>query len=282
MEGYAKLASLMGAHPEVLFLRRFGALGAQNLLYLQAELVQLEHEFRECSRENERSNDRDRANFSKEWFTLAHANGGHERQWDIMLQIRKKLKEYGDALLQQSLLQQLKQPNPTALEFLQHWMKRPDMGCVYLYGRDSNIWEKPDLLDLVALKPQQSEGLFSSWLADHFLQKYHQTIGKYFRKPYATDSFANTVHYSQEGLQRVAGLIAMSIASILPIAAITVLYAVDSMPVRLAIIATFTVLFIIALGTLTKARFIDIFVATTAFAAVQVVFISNNMGTAAA
>lgn len=60
-------------------------------------------------------------------------------------------------------------------------MKRPDMGCVYLYGRDSDIWEKPDLVDLIALKPQQSEGLFSCWVADHFLHKYHQTIGKYFR-----------------------------------------------------------------------------------------------------
>lgn len=95
MEGYAKLASLMGAHPDVVFLRRFGVLSAQNLLYLQAELVQLEHEFRECSRENERSGDLDRVTFAKDWFTLAHADGGNGMQWSIMLRIRQKLKEYG-------------------------------------------------------------------------------------------------------------------------------------------------------------------------------------------
>lgn len=95
MEGYAKLAALMGAHPDVLFLRRFGALNAQNLLYLQAELVQLEHEFRECSSENESSADNHRRNFSKDWFTLAHSDGGHEKQWILMLRIRQKLKEYG-------------------------------------------------------------------------------------------------------------------------------------------------------------------------------------------
>lgn len=56
----------------------------------------------------------------------------------------------------------------------------------------------------------------------------------------------------------------MSIASLLPIVAITILYLVASMPTRLIIIATFTVLFTIALGIFTKARFIDIFLATTA------------------
>ena len=56
----------------------------------------------------------------------------------------------------------------------------------------------------------------------------------------------------------------MSIASLLPIAAITILYLVASMPARLIIIAIFTVLFTIALGILTKARSIDIFLATTA------------------
>lgn len=97
----------MGAYPEVFFLRRFGALGAQNLLYLQAELVELEHEFQECSRENERSTDTDRATFSKDWYTLAHADGGRERQWGIMLQIRQKLKEYGASYLSR-LLSQIK------------------------------------------------------------------------------------------------------------------------------------------------------------------------------
>ena len=48
MEGYSKLASLMGTYSDTLIFRHFGALSAQNLLYLQAELVHLEHELREC------------------------------------------------------------------------------------------------------------------------------------------------------------------------------------------------------------------------------------------
>ena len=34
MEGYAKIACLMGEFPEVAIFRRFGALNAQNLLCL--------------------------------------------------------------------------------------------------------------------------------------------------------------------------------------------------------------------------------------------------------
>jgi hypothetical protein len=50
--GYAQLASLMGAHPEVAVFRRFGALNAQNLLYLQAELTHLELELRSTAGAN--------------------------------------------------------------------------------------------------------------------------------------------------------------------------------------------------------------------------------------
>ena len=96
MEGYSRLASLMGAYPENLIFRRFDAVSAQNILYLQAELVQLEHDFRECALANERSSDEFRRTvFANDWFPLAHANNGTERQWQLMLQIRHKLKEYG-------------------------------------------------------------------------------------------------------------------------------------------------------------------------------------------
>ena len=95
MEGYSKLASLMGAYPETLIFRRFGAIGAQNLLYLQAELVHLEQRLQECAVANERSGDQSEKNLlSKDWFTLAHSSEGNE-QWHLVLQIRAKLKEYG-------------------------------------------------------------------------------------------------------------------------------------------------------------------------------------------
>ncbi|MCJ1398042.1 hypothetical protein MMC11_001239 [Xylographa trunciseda] len=276
MEGYAKLAALMGAYPEAAILRRFGALGMQNLLYLQAELVQLESEFRHCSNENDNSENIYRAVFSKDWVTLAGYNDGEEEQWALALRIREKLKEYGQALLLQTQLSDMKQPRPQDLAFLQKWMKRPSMGCVYLLGQDSDIWEKPERTDLVALNRCKSEGVFSLWVTETVIHQYHQLVGKYFRKPESAVYSANTVHYSQEGLSRIVSLVAMSFSSLLPIAAVTALYCVNSMSARLGMMAGFTVLFTLCFGILTNARSTDVFTATTAFAAVQVVFIGTS------
>ena len=89
MEGYAKLASLMGAYPEVAILRRFGALNVQNLLYLQAELVALESDLKQFAAEGE-----DQANRARDWYTLSQSRQAAGEEWQTMKKIRKKLKEY--------------------------------------------------------------------------------------------------------------------------------------------------------------------------------------------
>jgi len=87
----------------------------------------------------------------------------------------------GNALLLQKQLCGLEKPNPRDLEFLQNWMKRPSMGCIYLLGEDSVTWDKPDGEDLVALRPRQADGLFSSWVTDSVVHTYHQLLGRHFR-----------------------------------------------------------------------------------------------------
>jgi hypothetical protein len=97
MPGYTKLASLMGAHPEVAISRRFGSLNAQNLLYLQAELVKLELKLQRCAQEDAESGHVDRSIYDRDWQTLHEsslASGGSPEQWQTMLEIRRVLKEY--------------------------------------------------------------------------------------------------------------------------------------------------------------------------------------------
>jgi hypothetical protein len=89
----------MGAYPEVATFRRFGALNAENLLYLQAELVRLEFELRQIAQENDCSNDLKRSIYSAHWISLMEAENtpnGDGRQWRIVLQIRERLKEYSE------------------------------------------------------------------------------------------------------------------------------------------------------------------------------------------
>ena len=124
MAGYAKIATLMGAYPEVAIIRRFAALNMQNVLYLQAELVNLEARLRKYEEEDRDSGDQTRVDYALNWFKLRNATDfskspyslletctrpmsiGHEkvdeeleqsphgRRWRLILRIREKLKEY--------------------------------------------------------------------------------------------------------------------------------------------------------------------------------------------
>jgi len=72
----------------------------------------------------------------------------------------------------------------------------------------------------------------------------------------------------------------MTLASLLPIASIVILYCVKSMWRRLLIIAGFTAAFSLVLGLVTNGELVEVFAASAAFAAVQVVFVGSS-GTAA-
>ena len=97
MKGYARLASLMGAHPEVAIVRRFATLNTLNLLYLQAEIVALESDLRTYTTADERSSDPNRAIHARDWYTLSQSSndgGDAGMQWQTIIQIREKLNEY--------------------------------------------------------------------------------------------------------------------------------------------------------------------------------------------
>jgi hypothetical protein len=96
MEGYAKIASRISIHPELGIYRRFAALNARNLLYLQAELHGLEQELDEITREDAAA-EGDRKLYSRDWHTLATCADNDRRQWEIMSRIREKLKEYSES-----------------------------------------------------------------------------------------------------------------------------------------------------------------------------------------
>jgi hypothetical protein len=95
--GYDILAHLMGAYPELSIFRRFGALNARNVLYLQAELTDLETKLLQAEKVDLESGHVDRKIYSRDWRTLSEsvdATNGDGTQWTIFLRIREKLREY--------------------------------------------------------------------------------------------------------------------------------------------------------------------------------------------
>ncbi len=78
---------------------------------------------------------------------------------DVVI-LKKAEKKYVDeAVVLYKELASLERPNPRDLSILQEWMQRPSMGCVYLIGRDRNIWAHGE--DLVACKGRKVDNQFS-------------------------------------------------------------------------------------------------------------------------
>jgi hypothetical protein len=96
IEGYAKLADLQSRYPQLSIHRRFATLNARNLLYLQAELVDLEDRLHKRTLMDMVSSEGSRKEYSRYWFDLSvsQARDGSDEQWHLALFVNGKLKEY--------------------------------------------------------------------------------------------------------------------------------------------------------------------------------------------
>jgi hypothetical protein len=96
MGSYPKLSSFMTSWPDVAIFRRFGALNAQNLLFLQAEITHLERELQVIRESNALNNDEKGIHGERNWFELSQESedGEPHPQWVVIQDIRDRLKEY--------------------------------------------------------------------------------------------------------------------------------------------------------------------------------------------
>ncbi len=93
---YPRLSEFMGLWPEVAIFRRYGALNAQNLLFLQAEIAHLERELKGIREREEKREDERGLLAQRSWFELSQAteDGEYCPQWAVIQEIRSKLSEY--------------------------------------------------------------------------------------------------------------------------------------------------------------------------------------------
>ena len=90
---------------------------------------------------------------------------------------------------------------------------------------------------------------------------------------------ADSRYYPDREVLKVVSMATMSLASLFPIVAIVVLTFVTSRFRRLGIIVGFTLAFSFCLGLFTAASKGEVFSASAAFAAVQVVFVGGDNST---
>ncbi|CAG8960936.1 hypothetical protein HYFRA_00002474 [Hymenoscyphus fraxineus] len=295
-DGHAKVAGLISRYPELAIMRRFGDLNMENLLYLQAELVHLESEYRTLATDGR--GHPDRLISAKDWASLAYSEDKNDlTQWKKMLEIRQRLKEYSmtsqplsrtnfqgrklifkadEAFAQVAFMTSMKSPNPYDLQFFRSWLERPKMGNFPILGPDQYVWDVGNEADLVAIQRRKGEDFLTRWFIDKVIPSFHRCLGKYFKAAIPEEPESEISHYSDSHLARFVHVFGVVLSSLLPISSIVILYFVSSLLTRLGIIATFTALFSLSLATVTQARRIEIFAGTSAFAAVQVVFVTAN------
>ncbi len=93
---YSSLAEILGNNDGLAIYRRFSTLNAQNLLYMQSELINLEDELRRLVHAASRADNEKQRVFQSDISALksAPSDGNEGKQWRKVLEIRVKLKEY--------------------------------------------------------------------------------------------------------------------------------------------------------------------------------------------
>ncbi|KAL9111750.1 MAG: hypothetical protein Q9227_003809 [Pyrenula ochraceoflavens] len=300
MQGYSRIAKLMSKNKELACVRRFASLNMQDLLYYQAELVQLEADYHELALARPSAKNPLGALYDQDWWTLSQSHMDSEhKQWKLWLQIREKLKEYNKALRTQISLGSVAPPAKYDLEIFRYWLEGPDQGNFPLRGPDQHSWSSKHSDDLIALNAPSASDALTSLFKTKFLPAFHNlalscynTRRKVLRqKPAAPEDESSSspadldaelgfgpgfASYSDRRIHLFFNLLCTLISSLLPISSIIILYSVHSVRARLGIAAAFTASFSLCLAMMTSGRRVEIFAATTAFAAVQVVFISGT------
>jgi len=286
MGSYPKLSDFMGSWPDVAIFRRFGSLNAQNLLFLQAEISHLERELQIIREREEKSEDEKGILAQRNWFELSQAteDGDPCAQWAVIQDIREKLKEYNEFLLQYKEICALQNPSKHDLNCLREWLIRPECGDNFLEGIEREILHSHDRLDvdqerasdLVTLSREAVErDFFSRWVTDELLGKFHRLVGHRIKRPF--DVEAGMYHYHKSNLRAISHLVGVVLASVIPAASIFTLYFVHNMIDRLGVLLAYSALFSICLALFTTARRVEIFAATAAYVTFLSVLLTSGM-----
>ncbi|KAI8632379.1 hypothetical protein F5Y19DRAFT_462826 [Xylariaceae sp. FL1651] len=259
---------------ETMVFRRFDELTAHNLLYLQCELFDLEERLREMNAAVLAGYDMDQKDAAREWeVLLLHETGRHMRpevvqaakeRMALIREVRAKLKEYHEALLLHSQIVNLHRPNQRVLGALRTWLYQP---FPLLGGKARRFLEHKT--DLVALKEAVNGDYLSSFLRRHWAH--------FAQKEPSRDGRSQIARFEERTIILTVNIVTILVSAIFLIGSIVALRFSESDPLKLGIIALFTVGFAASVSLVTNARRAEIFAATAAYAAVLVVFVSSDL-----
>jgi hypothetical protein len=198
--GYRKLAKFIAKSPDIAIFRKFGLLNMINLLRLQAELHDLEQQLEDVWVEDRDSGDQIRSLYGVSFRLMRqYAEDGDSTQYDLLVEIGKKLNEYSirtscteilqsqsantpaDEALQHVLsLDKAARPTKSDLEFFRVWLDRDTMGNNFLTGVEATMWSGANQDDLITIQsPPEEADKFTKFLNGTLLDVYNAVFGRF-------------------------------------------------------------------------------------------------------
>lgn len=329
--GFGSLASFMVSdedHKPSVY-KRFDKLAARDLLYYQSQLSSLEalqNEYDIQDSINIEKNDAD-SEGQRRWiqkcaeswsaFTQASSTpppstgsspgtqGPDVRRWkprmELAMRIRSTLKDYREALIQESTLLSLQKPSHQTMTAMSKYFHQPaqelraanfgaPMTTIPMLSGESSFLYPPNMKashirasDYVSLstpdEPDKIASIFrSKWLSWLFRARAPPILPQYQTTDISHYSQPEIQYYSYRRIRITVSFITTLSAAVLLFVPIYVLYHTSaSQPnATMGLIAMFTVVFSLALAVMTTASRSDIFGASAAYAAVLVVFVSGD------
>lgn len=179
--------------------------------------------------------------------------------------------------LQTARINALQVPRRDELELRRHWYDEESGGNDFLYGVEAGIFREEEFeADLMVL--QDNSGAWdplATFLGDKVVPLYHRLVGYKIHRSMPEKVFDGTWEYTPEMLVKVGNTICMLLSAVIPALSILVLFCVQSMAARLTAICLMSLLFSLVMSIIAQRR-ADVFMSTTAFAAVLVVFVGSS------
>jgi hypothetical protein len=190
--------------------------------------------------------------------------------------------------LQHQQLYNLPRASPADLDGLRSFLQDKTQHGIHAQGEEEIEWldplelsvwgqdgKKPIEADLVNLSgSEEVPGKFTTLLRNNIIVHFHRIFGK----KHAVDLEFGGYTYSGETLDDIALKVVVVLSSVIPTASIFALYFIHPPIWRLAFISLWAVLFSACLAFFTEAGRTEIFSASLAMAAVQVVFVGTTGG----
>ncbi|EOA87883.1 uncharacterized protein SETTUDRAFT_108559, partial [Exserohilum turcica Et28A] len=258
--------------------RRFDALNARHILYLQAELCILEKQLRVMEHKDKEKDKEGRLGYAVDYQRMLETQKSQGKEQLVLIRkMHRKLNEYNKALIQISVLHQLQPPDKFDLSDIQHFLESDVIEPGFLQGVDRHTWGTCDdtenhAPDLIGIHPRKKEDDFSHFISENAIHLFKCGLGRLTK---GDRNLSKKVYYDSTVL-KVTSWITCILASLLPIASILVLVNLQSLKTKLWVIAAFNILTSVCLSVLTDAKRSEAFAVTAAFAAVQVVFVGTD------